>query len=150
MTRDPRRGTVVAMMARRARIALLVLLAACGGASQHPEQPGKVVVSQGSVEILDPVSFAGEAELAPSSFPILDSIANTLDGNPSIKRVEVQVHVAEGDEAARQQIADRRAQAIVDYLIGKQIAAGRLRARGMVTPAADPKNGVEIIILERN
>jgi len=140
---------MVARIARIARISLVALAAACGGSSSNQSQPKKVVTSEATVEILDPVSFTGEAELAPSSHPILDSVASTLDGNPSIKLVEVEVHVADGDAEARQQLADRRAQAIVDYLVGKGVAAARLRAKGLVTPAADPKNPVSFVILER-
>lgn len=131
-------------------LALLALLAACGGASHPQDKPGRVVTSKGDIEILDPISFTGEAELAPSSHRALDAIAETLDGNPSIKRVEVQVHVTDGDEAARQQIADRRAQAVVDYLVGRKVAPARLRARGVTTPAVDPTHTVELNILERD
>ena len=131
-------------------LVLLVLLAACGGAAHPQDKPGRVVTSETDIEILDPISFTGEAELAPSSHRALDAIAETLDGNPSIKRVEVLVHVADGDEAARQQIADRRAQAVVDYLVGRKVAAARLTARGVTTPAADPKHTVELNILERD
>jgi len=152
MTPGARRGTVRPMVARRAGIALLVLgvLGACGGSPRHEEKPGRVVVAKGEIEILDPVSFTGEAELAPSSHRALDSIAETLDGNPSIKLVEVRVHVVDGDEAARQQLADRRAQVVVDYLIGRKVAAARLRARGVTTPAAKPNEPVELHILERD
>jgi outer membrane protein OmpA-like peptidoglycan-associated protein len=143
------------MVAHRARIALLVLgvltvLGACGGSQRPEEKPGRTVISEGSIEILDPISFTGEAELAPSSHPALDAIASTLDGNPSIKLVEVRAHVADGDEAARQQIADRRAQVVVDYLIGRKVAAARLRARGVTQPSAKPDETVELHILERD
>lgn len=136
------------MVTRISRIALLALAVACGGSSSQ-DKHRTVVTSQAEIEILDPVSFTGEAELAPTSYPILDSIASTLDGNPSIKLVEVQVHVADGDDATRQQRADRRAQAVIDYLVGKGVTATRLRARGLATPPGNPKDEVSFHILER-
>jgi hypothetical protein len=128
------------------RVALLVLAAACGGPSQG--KSGHVVVADTAIEILDPVSFAG-AELAPASHKILDAVVATLNGDPSITLVEVEVHVAEGDAAARQDLADRRGRAIVDYLIGKGLAPTRLRAKGIVAPPEDPKSYVSFVILER-
>jgi outer membrane protein OmpA-like peptidoglycan-associated protein len=134
-----------------ARLAMLVLLAACGGSAQ--QQPGKVVVSETKVEILEPITFTGEAELTPSSYQTLDALARTFTGNPSIKLVEVQAFVLDdafGDEAARQQIADRRAKLVVDYLIGKQVAASRLIAQGYATAAPDaPRLAMQFLILKR-
>jgi OmpA-OmpF porin, OOP family len=135
------------MVARALSIALFALTVACGGASSN--KPKTVVTSETTIEVLDPVSFTGEAELAPSSSKILDAVASTLEGNPSIKLVEVQVFVIDGDEATRQQRADRRAQAIVDYLVGKGVAAARLRTKGFITPDEEAKNHVSFMIAER-
>lgn len=142
------------MTARLARIARSVLLlAACGGSpKQEPaEPPAKIVVSDTQLEILDPIAFTGEAELTPGSHRLLDAVAETFTGNPDIKLVEIGVFVLDGDEAARQQIADRRAQRIVDYLVGKQIAAERLQPRGYVTaPEGEPPtNRVRLLVLKR-
>jgi outer membrane protein OmpA-like peptidoglycan-associated protein len=140
-------------MARLARITLLVLLAACGGSpkKEPAKEPGKIVTSETQLEILEPITFTGEAELTPGSYQTLDAVAATFAGNPDIKLVEIGVFVLDGDEATRQQIADRRAKLIVDYLVGKQIAAERLQAQGYVTPPEDekPTNHVRFLILKR-
>jgi hypothetical protein len=134
------------MTARLAGIALL-LLVACGSS---PKQPGKVVTSDSQIEILDPISFTSETELAPGSYKTLDAIASTFVGNPSIQLVEVQVHVLDGDAATRQQRADQRARLIVDYLVSKQVAAERLDPRGYITPPTeDPTNHVRFFIVKR-
>lgn len=130
------------------RFALLTLAVACAGPSSN--KPKHVVTSETSIEILDPVSFTNGAELAPKSHEILDAVASTLDGNPSIKLVEVEAHVVEGDESARQQLADRRAQVIIDYLVGKGVAAARLRPKGLITPSDAPKDSVSLIVIERS
>jgi outer membrane protein OmpA-like peptidoglycan-associated protein len=129
------------------RIAVLVLAVACGGASQNKP---KTIVSEASIEILDPVSFVGDAELAPASHKLLDAVAATLDGNPSLKLIEVEVHVADGDDATRQHRADQRAQVIIDYLIGKGVAAARLRAKGAAASPEDPKSSVNLVDIERS
>jgi OmpA-OmpF porin, OOP family len=134
------------MVVHGIRIALFSLAVACAGSSSN--KPKSVVTSEASIEVLDPISFVGDAELTPTSHKILDTVATTLDGNPSIKLVEVEVHVTEGDDATRQPRADRRAQAVIDYLIGKGVAATRLRPRGLVTPPEDPKNPVAFVVIE--
>lgn len=143
------------MTARLAGIALL-LLVACGGAPSpssspsSPKKPGKVVVSDTTVEIIDRIEFTSDTELTPASYKALDRTAATLVENPAIQLVEVRVYVLEGDEATRQQRADQRARHLVDYLVGKQVAAERLEPRGYTTPPAeDPTNHVQFYIARR-
>jgi ABC-type glycerol-3-phosphate transport system substrate-binding protein len=134
-----------------ARLALLALLvaAACGGGSSNKPgtKPGKVVVSEAAIEILDPITFTGEVELPPSSQKTLDAMAATLNGNPSLELVEVGVSVTTGDEAARQALADRRAQAVVDYLVGKQVEAARLAPAGYTGWPGEPSSSEEVRFL---
>jgi outer membrane protein OmpA-like peptidoglycan-associated protein len=129
----------------RFAVPLLLVLAACGGPKSKP----RMVVTDSKVELVEPITFTGEAEIAPSAIPALDAIAETLVGNPSILLVEVQVYVTDGDEATRQQRADKRAQVVVDYLIGKQVAAERLQAKGYVTPSPDRTTPTVFLILKR-
>lgn len=137
---------MLAALLRSTLCALVALSAACGGASQQKKD--RVIVSDTKVEVLDAVSFAGEA-IAPASHPVLDAIAQTLDDNPDLMRIEVRVHVADGDEAGRQERADRRAKALVDYLIGKGVAPARLAPVGLTTPPASPENPVEFFVAKR-
>jgi outer membrane protein OmpA-like peptidoglycan-associated protein len=136
------------MIARLAGIALL-LLVACGSSSSpsSPKKPGKVVVSDTTVVINDRLEFTSDTELTPASYKTLDAIAATLVENPSIQLVEVRVYVLDGDEATRQQRADQRARHLVDYLVGKQVAAERVGPRGYITPpAADATSHVDFFI----
>lgn len=140
-------------LARLACLASLTVGAACGGgASNTPvDKPGKVVVSEAAIEILDPITFTGEVELPPSSQKTLDAMAATLKGNDELELVEVGVSVTEGDEAGRQALADRRAQAVVDYLIGKQVEAARLTPAGYTGWPGEPssKEQVRFLVLKR-
>ena len=83
------------------------------------------------------------------------------DKNPDIRLVEIGGHTDErGDAAYNLSLSDRRAAAVVTYLVGKGVAAARLTSRGYgktmpVDPAHDEaawtKNRrVEFTIQERD
>ena len=71
-----------------------------------------------------------KADLKASSYPVLDEIVAGLKAQPSI-RVEVQGHTDNTGKADyNQQLSERRAQSVVNYLVGKGIAAERLVPKG--------------------
>jgi outer membrane protein OmpA-like peptidoglycan-associated protein len=119
-------------------------------------------VVESHIVILKPINFEfDKAVITADSFPVLDAVADTLDKNPDIKLVEIGGHTDErGDAAYNLSLSDRRAAAVVTYLVGKGIDAGRLRSRGYgktvpVDPAHDEaawtKNRrVEFTIQERD
>jgi outer membrane protein OmpA-like peptidoglycan-associated protein len=147
------------------RYQVLVAAIALGmfSACAHPsKRSGRVVVTGTSPEILDPVSFKpGTAELEPRSLPILDSVASTLLGNPSILEVEVQSHTDErGDDDVNLELSEQRAQVVMKYLVDKGVAPSRLTAQGYGetqpidrahTPEAWAKNErIAFLILKRS
>jgi len=93
---------------------------------------GRVVVTDTSIEILDMVYFEyDKAIIKKESYPILDAVAATLNGNPAIQLVEVQGHTDErGDDAYNLDLSDRRAHSVRDYLISKGVDEKRLTAQG--------------------
>ncbi|MEJ7602496.1 MAG: OmpA family protein [Kofleriaceae bacterium] len=93
---------------------------------------GRVVVTDTSIEILDMVYFEyNKAVIKSQSFPILDAVAATLVGNPSIQLVEVQGHTDErGNDAYNLDLSDKRAHAVEKYLADKGVEAKRLTAQG--------------------
>ncbi len=93
---------------------------------------GRVVVTDTSIEILDVIYFEyDKAVILSKSFPILDAVAATLQGNPSIQLVEIQGHTDErGDDAYNLDLSDRRAKAVMKYLVDKGVDAKRLTAQG--------------------
>jgi len=93
---------------------------------------GRVVVTDTSIEILDMVYFEyNKAVIKSQSFPILDAVAATLQGNPSIQLVEVQGHTDErGNDAYNLDLSDKRAHAVEKYLVDKGVDAKRLTAQG--------------------
>lgn len=119
------------------------------------------VVTETDVEVLDIVRFAPHsAVLLASSHGILDAVADTLQGNPELQRVEVESHTAEpGDAAGNLRLSQQRAAAVVQYLVAKGVAPGRLVARGYGSsaplvaasdPAARAKNDrIAFVIVQR-
>ncbi|HEY5938111.1 MAG TPA: OmpA family protein [Kofleriaceae bacterium] len=156
---------------------LVVTLVACGSAPPRPPEPpaittvitvapdapppeprGRTVVTETSIELLDPIGFVGNtAEVDPSSERIIAAIAETLNGNPSILLVQVRGHSdSTGHPAVRAELAGRRAQAVLEQLVAQGVAPDRLEVYGAsdserLYPVADPRNHrVELLVLERN
>ena len=75
---------------------------------------GRVVVTDTSIEILDMVYFEyDKAIIKKESYPILDAVAATMQGNPSIQLIEIQGHTDErGDDAYNLDLSDRRAHSV--------------------------------------
>jgi outer membrane protein OmpA-like peptidoglycan-associated protein len=94
-----------------------------------------MVVTDTQIEILDPVRFlTGSASLDPRSLRILDAIASTLSGNPSIKLVAVHAYAIDTLVQFQGRIAAERAQVVVDQLVVRGVARNRLVAQGAATP----------------
>lgn len=69
-------------------------------------------------------------DLRPESMVSLDNLVETLDDNPSVT-IELMSHTdSRGTPADNQELSQKRAQSVVDYLISKGIAADRLQAKG--------------------
>jgi outer membrane protein OmpA-like peptidoglycan-associated protein len=70
------------------------------------------------------------AVLRPESMPILEKLAEGLADDPS-STISIEGHTsAEGSESYNQSLSERRAQAVVEDLAGRGIAAAKLRAVG--------------------
>jgi peptidoglycan-associated lipoprotein len=69
-------------------------------------------------------------DLRPESMVSLDNLVETLDDNPNVT-IELMSHTdSRGTPADNQELSQKRAQSVVDYLISKGIAADRLQAKG--------------------
>jgi outer membrane protein OmpA-like peptidoglycan-associated protein len=91
---------------------------------------GRVVVTDTAIEILDMVYFPTKSSgIKKESEPILDATAASLNGNPSILRVEVQGHAASG-EANAMKLSEDRARAVKAYLVKKGVDSKRLQVQG--------------------
>ncbi len=82
--------------------------------------------------ILKPINFEfDKAIIKADSFYILDAVVATIQGNPVLQLIEVQGHTDEqGDDAYNMDLSDRRAKAVVDYLVGKGVDEKRVTSQG--------------------
>ena len=123
---------------------------------------GRVILTGTKIEILDKVFFEYNKDIIKSeSFPILDAVAATLEGNPDIQLIEVQGHTDEqGNDAYNLDLSRRRAASVRRYLLEKGIAEDRLESQGYgeTQPLDNRKNQaayaknrrVEFLILKRS
>ncbi|MBL4632251.1 MAG: OmpA family protein, partial [Kofleriaceae bacterium] len=82
---------------------------------------------------LDRVFFkTSKARILRRSYPLLDNVAAVLINHLEIKMIEVQGHTDDrGDDAKNQALSQRRADAVLKYLVRKgKVDASRLRATG--------------------
>jgi len=123
--------------------------------------PERVVVKDEKIEINEKVQFeTGSAVLKKESESLLDEVAKALSDHPEIKKVRIEGHTdSRAGDKYNKGLSKRRADAVLDYLVGKGIAKKRLVARGYgeEKPIADNKTDdgrfqnrrVEFTILKR-
>jgi outer membrane protein OmpA-like peptidoglycan-associated protein len=93
---------------------------------------GKVIVRKGKLEILDKIYFETDKDIIkPESFPLLDAIAATINGNPQIDLIEIQGHADErGDDAHNLDLTERRALSVRRALEERNVLPSRLKSHG--------------------
>jgi len=91
-----------------------------------------VVLEETEVALLQQINFGlDSAEILPSSFALMGQIADILRLNPELRSVEIQGHTDDqGTRQYNQQLSERRASSVRDWLINAGIADNRLSARG--------------------
>ncbi|MCK6528880.1 OmpA family protein, partial [Myxococcota bacterium] len=84
------------------------------------------------IRIRDAIFFeTGTDRLDPSSETVLDDVARLLLARPPIRLVEVQGHAdARGDAESNRVLTQKRAEAVVRYLVTRGVDAKRLFAKG--------------------
>lgn len=72
-----------------------------------------------------------KATIRPISYSILDDVVELLNRNPQITKIRVEGHTdSVGSDAYNQNLSERRAQSVVNYLVSKGISRDRLIAVG--------------------
>lgn len=108
-----------------------------------PDEPGApenqgcankqlVVIGKDKLEILDRVFFRTNRDvILPRSFGLLDNVAQVIASHPEIQLIQVEGHTDDrGNDAYNKDLSQRRAQAVVDYLVRKGVARERLQPIG--------------------
>lgn len=98
--------------------------------------------------------FQGKADLSDDAKFVLHDLAQLMQKHPELKLKLVGHTSSEGDPAFNQRLSEARAQAAVDFLVGRGIDASRLEAEGKgSSEPLDPNNPeanrrTEFIIIE--
>ncbi len=93
---------------------------------------GSVVIEDNSIIILEKIYFETDsAVIQRRSYPIIDAVAATLNGNPQITRVEVQGHADErGADDYNIRLTRDRAASVVEAVVQRGVSRERLRSAG--------------------
>ena len=91
-----------------------------------------VEVEDEQVVILEQIQFAFDsAEILPESFPLMRQIAEAIQQNPQILRIEIQGHTDDqGSYDYNARLSQNRAESVQTWLVEAGVDAGRLSARG--------------------
>ena len=144
--------------------AALACLIACGGTTTFagspafqiagtpppPPPPPKVVeqpkprveLRDNKIAFEEKIQFEDDkAVIKPESFSLLHDIADVIDKNPQVKKIEIDGFAsAEGNAKHNLQLSDDRARSVMKYLVDKEhIPADRLTSKGwgVEKPIAD-------------
>jgi outer membrane protein OmpA-like peptidoglycan-associated protein len=100
-----------------------------------------VQITSGGIEILDKVYFKlNAATIERKSYKLLDNVARVILSHPDIGVIRVEGHTDDqGDDASNMDLSQRRAEAVVAYLVKKGVPRERLEAKGYgeTVPIAD-------------
>jgi len=95
--------------------------------------PVAVRMEEGRIQILHRIEFrTNSSRLRASAMPILTEVVSVLRANPQIRRVRVEGHTDNrAGHEQNQALSQRRAQAVVEWLVERGIESERLQAQGM-------------------
>jgi outer membrane protein OmpA-like peptidoglycan-associated protein len=91
----------------------------------------KVIVKRDKLELKEKLYFAwDEAKLEEASFPVLDEVVQALKDNKNF-RVQVEGHTdSSGADDHNQTLSEKRAKAVLDYLVSHGVPKERLVSKG--------------------
>ena len=93
---------------------------------------GSVIVEDDRITILDKIYFdTGSTVIQERSYPILDAVAATLNGNPQITLIEIQGHADErGSDRNNIRLTRGRAASVKDAMMARGLGSDRVRSAG--------------------
>jgi outer membrane protein OmpA-like peptidoglycan-associated protein len=101
----------------------------------------KARVEQKQIKIIDRIEFeTNRTTIRPESEPVLEAVRKILEEQPDIQRLSVEGHTDNvGKPAHNEKLSQRRAAAVVSWLVVRGVARSRLEAHGygMQRPIAD-------------
>jgi len=96
-----------------------------------PDQ-GLATMTKGKIVTMKPIYFETDKDIIkPESFPVVDSVAAAINGNPWIELVEIQGHADErGDDAHNLDLTERRAASVRRALEERNVLPSKLKSHG--------------------
>ena len=104
-----------------------------GSADNHGCQNKQlVIIKETSIELLDKVYFrTNRAVIRSRSYPLLDNVARVINAHTEIRTVQVEGHTdSRGSDSYNLSLSQRRAEAVVRYLVSKGVPGDRLIPKG--------------------
>ena len=105
--------------------------------------PAMVRFAPPRIVTLQPVPFTKDKDvLAPEAEAVLTDVAGVLADHPEVSRVAIEAHTDDkGPKPAKKKLSEKRAAAVVKWLVEHGVAEGRLEAKGFggEVPIADNK-----------
>jgi outer membrane protein OmpA-like peptidoglycan-associated protein len=112
------------------------------------EGPGKAVVKITETQLLlsSKIYFDyDKTAVKQVSFPILDAVAEAVLANPYIKKIRIEGHTDnEGTEEYNRVLSEKRAKAVMQYLIKKNVPEERLSYKGFGSSRPKASNTSEV------
>ena len=92
----------------------------------------RIVVRPDKLELKEKLYFAwDQAKIEDASFPVLDEVVRALNDNKSF-HVQIEGNAdSSGAAEHNQTLSEKRAQAVLDYLVAHGVAKERLGSRGL-------------------
>lgn len=92
----------------------------------------RIKLREQDIQLLEKIFFEfDKAVIESKSYPLLDEISELLKQYPQIKLVEIGGHTdTEGKDEYNKELSDRRAAAVLKYLLNKGVEAERLTSKG--------------------
>jgi OmpA-OmpF porin, OOP family len=93
---------------------------------------GGTAITAGGIQLVDVVYFqTDKAVILARSYKLLDTVAEVIASHPDMPAVTIEGHTDDrGDAAYNTDLSQRRAEAVMAYLVAKGISSSRLTARG--------------------
>jgi len=94
--------------------------------------PSKAQIADGQIRFEGKIYFeTAEAQIKQESFNLLDEIAEVMLANPEIKKIRIEGHTdSKGSDEYNKKLSQRRANAVMSYLIEAGVEAERMTAAG--------------------
>jgi OOP family OmpA-OmpF porin len=104
------------------------------------EKKKRIVVTRSEIQLLEPIQFKyNDSAILPVSFPLLDEVVALMVERPQVK-LGIYGHTDNrGGADYNKRLSDRRAAAVVKYIVDKGVSSDRLESAGfgMEQPLVD-------------